>query len=69
MSVIADVRQALQDLVTPEFKALVVRVEAIEKKMEADKQEVLAAIRGLADYNSLALRLTRVEAKQESAHQ
>ena len=34
MSVIDDLRQLLQDLVTPEFRALSVRVDALEKKFD-----------------------------------
>jgi hypothetical protein len=34
MSVIDDFRQLLQDLVTPEFRALSVRVDALEKKVD-----------------------------------
>jgi hypothetical protein len=34
MSVIDDLRQLLQDLVTPEFRALSVRVDALEKKVD-----------------------------------
>lgn len=34
MSVIDDLRQLLQDLVTPEFRALSVRVDALEKKID-----------------------------------
>ncbi len=35
MSVSDDLRQLLQDLVTPEFRALSVRVDALEKKIDA----------------------------------
>lgn len=34
MSVIDDLRQLLQDLVTPEFSALSVRVDALEKRVD-----------------------------------
>lgn len=76
MSVIEDVRQIVQDFITPDLKALLVRVDALEKKIdsmdkrnEANHQEQLAAIRALADFNSLALRVTRIEAKQETQQQ
>ena len=40
MSVIDDLRQLLQDLVTPEFRALSVRVDALEKKVDTLDRKV-----------------------------
>jgi translation initiation factor 2 gamma subunit (eIF-2gamma) len=40
MSVIDDLGQLLQDLVTPEFRALSVRVDALEKKVDTLDRKV-----------------------------
>ena len=44
MGVIEDLREVLQDLVTPELKSLVVRVDALERKMDARFSDIQQAI-------------------------
>ena len=44
MGVIEDLLEVLQDLVTPELKSLVVRVDALERKMDARFSDIQQAI-------------------------
>lgn len=69
MSVIEDVRQVLQDLVTPDMKAIEVRLSALEKKVEENEAharerhaEVMAAVKETANYVQIVERLARLEA-------
>jgi len=74
MSVVEDVRTVLQDFLAPELRELKARVEALEDKVDANERraerrhdEVLSAIRQIADYQALAQRVARLESR-ESAH-
>ena len=63
MAVSDDLRQLLQDLVTPEFRALSVRVDALENKIDTLEQKVdtgFIALERKAD-------ATRTDLKQEMA--
>lgn len=64
MSVIQDVRQLIQDLVTPDLKAIDARLTALEKTVEANHQEVMNGIRQITNYTSVIERLSRLEAQQ-----
>jgi len=44
MGAVEDVRKLLQDLVTPDLRALAVRVEALEKKIDTGFAEVKETI-------------------------
>jgi hypothetical protein len=72
MSVIEDTRKVLQDFIAPELKAIEVRLSSLEDKVTDNERrseqrhvETLAAIRVLADYNSVSQRVARLEAKAE----
>ena len=74
MSVVEDVRTVIQDFLAPELRELKARVEALEDKVDANERraerrhdEVLSAIRQIADYQALAQRVARLESR-ESAH-
>lgn len=66
MSVIDDLRQLLQDLVTPEFRALSVRVDALEKKVDAG----FIALERKADAGRADLKqeMADTEARAERRH-
>ena len=60
MGAIDDIRKLLQDLVTPDLKALSVRVEALEKRVDsgfADLKQTISDVRQtIADVDSRAER-------------
>lgn len=75
MSVIEDSRKILQDFLAPELRAIAARLDALEKKFDeserrAEKRhdEVMSSIRQVIDYNSIQLRLARLESR-DAAHQ
>lgn len=82
MGAIDDTRKVLQDFLAPELRAISARLDAIEKRFDgldrkvdevdrrAEKRhdDVMGAIRQVIDYNSIQLRLARLESK-DSAHQ
>lgn len=75
MSVIEDSRKVLQDFLAPELRAISIRLDALEKKVDENERraekrhdDVMGAIRQVIDFNSIQQRLARLESK-ESAHQ
>ncbi len=80
MSVISDVRAALQDTLAPEIRELKVRVENLEvsvrkldSKMDENERraekrhgEVLSTARDAIEINRLAHRVAKVEARLET---
>lgn len=73
MGVIDDTRKLLQDLVTPELKALIARVEALEKRVDsgfADVKQTITEVdtraeRRLADVKQT---ITDVDGRAERRH-
>jgi len=61
MGVVADVRQVLQDLVTPDLKEIKARLEALEKRQNEQHGEVMAAINRIVDYKDVMARLLALE--------
>jgi hypothetical protein len=47
MSVIEDVRQVLQDFISPELRALSVRMDSLEKVVDARHNEIMANFEAL----------------------
>ena len=75
MSVIEDSRKILQDFIAPELRAISVRLDALEQRVDdnerrAEKRhdEVMASIRQVIDYNSIQQGLAKLESR-EAAHQ
>ena len=71
MSVIEDTRQALQDFVAPELRAIDARLTSLEKlvadnerRAEKRHDDVLAAIRQVIDWSSVQQRLAKLEARE-----
>jgi len=76
MSMVQDVRQALQDTVAPEIRELKARLDALESRMERNEAsaerrhaEVLTTIRDAMEITHLRERITRLEAERESKAQ
>jgi len=72
MSIVQDVRQALQDTIAPEIRELKARVDALEASMERNEasaerrhSEVLNAIRDTMEITHLRERIARLEAERE----
>jgi hypothetical protein len=70
-----DSRKVLQDSIAPELRAISVRLDALEKKVDENERRaerrhdgVLSAIRPIIDWSSVQQRLARL-ASEESAHQ
>jgi len=75
MSMIEDVRNVLQDFLAPELRAISARLDALEKKVDANEaraenrhSEVIAGLRQITDYTTVLERLSRLEAKQVVSH-
>jgi hypothetical protein len=77
MSVVEDVRTVIQDFLAPELRELKERVIALEKRMEdrfegaeraaqIRQDQVMLAIKQLADYTTLAQRISRLESREAS---
>lgn len=75
MSVVDDLRKLLQDLVTPDLRALAVRVEHIEKSLaelrgemraqaDATRDEVRAGVARIGEILRIEQRLSAVEDEQ-----
>jgi len=70
MGAVDDVRKVIQDFLAPELRGITARLDAVEKQIEAldrktDKQheEVMAAVRQVADYTMVVQRLSKLEAQ------
>lgn len=70
MGAIEDVRNLMQDIVAPDIKAIKAqltalekRVDGLDKKMDANHNEVLAAIGRIVDYKDVIQRLNKLEEK------
>ena len=75
MSMIEDVRNVLQDFLAPELRAISARLDALEKKVDANEaraenrhSEVIAGLRQITDYTTVLERLSSLEAKQVVSH-
>jgi hypothetical protein len=75
MSVIEDGRQVIQDFLAPELRAIAVRLDSLEKKVDDNERraetrhaDTLLAISRLADYTSLRERVVRLESKESTQH-
>jgi hypothetical protein len=75
MSVIEDVRNVLQDFLAPELRAISVRLDVLEKKVDANEAraearhgEVMAGLRQITDYTTVLDRLSKLEARQTVSH-
>ncbi len=76
MGAIEDSRKVLQDFLAPELRAIAVRLDALEKKVDENEaraekrhEAVLAAIRQVIDLNSIQQRLARLESQHPAQHQ
>lgn len=72
MSVIQDVRPALQDTIAPEIRELKARLDALESRMDRNEAaaerrhaEVLSTIRDAMEITHLRERVARLEAERE----
>jgi len=79
MSIVQDVRQALQDTLAPEIRELKARLDALDKRMdqmdtrmehneaaaERRHSEVLNTIRDAMEITHLRERIARLEAERE----
>lgn len=75
MSVVEDVRNVLQDFLAPEIRSINARLDALEKKVDANEvraesrhNEVMVSLRQVTDYAAVLERLSRLEARQEVRH-
>ena len=68
MGAIEDVRNILQDLITPDVKEIKARLEALEAIEKRKHVEVMGAINRITDYNQVVQRLTALEAKQQPSN-
>ena len=73
MSVVQDVRQALQDTLAPEIRELKARLDALESRMERNEAaaerrhaEVLTTIRDAMEITHIRERLARLEAERDT---
>jgi tetrahydromethanopterin S-methyltransferase subunit G len=69
MGVVADVRQVLQDLVTPDLKEIKARLDALEKRQNEQHAEVMSAINRIVDYKDVMARLLALESKINNPEQ
>jgi len=67
MSVIDDIRQVLQDFISPGLRALGVRMDSLEKLSEARHNEIIANFEAMKVNLQLNSRLERLEAQQAAA--
>ena len=72
MGVVEDVRQVLQDLVTPDVRAIEARLTALERKVDDNEararerhSEVMSAVKDTANYVQVVERLAKLEALTE----
>jgi len=63
MSTIDDIRKVLQDVVTPDLKAIEARLTALEARVDQNHSDQMAAIRQVTDYAGVVERLAKLEAK------
>ncbi len=77
MGAIDDIRKLLQDLVTPDLKALSVRVEALEKRVDsgfADLKQTIADVDSRAErrhtsgFSDLKQTIADMDARAERRH-
>ena len=64
MGTTEDIKTILQDIVTPDMKAIKERLTALENKVDSNHAEQMAAIGRIADYVNIMQRLAALEAKQ-----
>jgi tetrahydromethanopterin S-methyltransferase subunit G len=76
MSAIEDIKQLLQDFLTPELRAVTARLDAVERLVEANErraekrhEEVMQAIRQVSDYTAVINRLSQLEARVNASEQ
>jgi tetrahydromethanopterin S-methyltransferase subunit G len=74
MGVVEDVRQVVQDFVSPDIRAIEARLSALEKKVDENERraenrhaETMQAIRDVANYTNVMERLARLEAERKPA--
>jgi tetrahydromethanopterin S-methyltransferase subunit G len=65
MGAIEDVRNLLQDIVSPDIKAIKARLDALENTVARNHGEVMSAINRITDYAQVMQRLAALEAKQQ----
>lgn len=72
MSVVEDVRQAIQDFLAPELRAIAARLDAIEKVMEARFKEVDSRFKEVdSRFNEVSVRLQSLQEtvdRNDSSH-
>ena len=69
MGIVADLREVLQDLVTPDLKEIKARLEMLEKRQNEQHAEVMAAINRIVDYKDVIARLIALENKIDNPEQ
>ena len=65
MGVIADTRQAIQDLVSPDLKRIDEAVQALKKALPEMEGRLLAAIKASEDHLSLKIDFALLQQKYE----
>lgn len=72
MSVVEDVRKVLQDFLAPDLRAINVRLDSLEKKVDENERraekrhdDVMAGLRQILDYTTVLQRLAKLEAQQQ----
>jgi len=65
MRVIADTRQVVQDLVSPDLKRIDETVQALKKALPKMETRLLAAIKALEDHLSLKIDFALLQQKYE----
>jgi tetrahydromethanopterin S-methyltransferase subunit G len=53
----------MQDFLAPELREITARLDALEKKVDKQHEEVMAAVRQVADYTMVVQRLSKLEAQ------
>lgn len=66
MGVVEDVRKVIQDLVTPDLRALTARMDALEQVTEVRFQQLSDRVKALADLVDVSYRA--LNAKMEANH-
>lgn len=73
MGTVEDVRKPMQDFLAPELRALTVRMDALEDKVDSNErraekrhEEVMANFRQVLDYAMVQQRLAALESEVKS---